>query len=192
MNDRASSLMRVVVGSGSPIKIDAVSTAVSRVFGSSGTVCAVDTDSGVAEQPWGNELTRTGAENRARAALHAQSSHVGVGIEAGLVELGDSSIESVSWAVAIGASRDGSLRRGQSRAASYLLPFELAELVRRGLTLGAATRQLFESRPESGTIGPRTGGIFDRRVHYVEAVMLALIPFYPSNADLTFATAKGN
>ena len=178
--------MGVGVGSVSPIKVEAVSAAVLRVFGSNATVGSSQTDSGVDDQPWGDQLTLGGAANRASAALHQDGTDVGIGIEAGLAEVGDGFVESISWVVAIGVGRDGTPQRGQSRAASYLLPAELAEFVRQGASLGTATRQLFGSQPEAGTSGPLTGGIVDRRGHYIEAILLALIPFYPHNAGLTF------
>ena len=163
---------------------------VGNIFGDAASVESVDVDSGAAEQPWGDDETPLDAETRARSCLSLASADIGVGIEAGLVELVDGTIESCSWVVAVGGSEGSAeIRRGQSRAASYLLPVELAELVRSpGVTLREATRQVFTREPiGSGTVGPLTAGRFDRRTHYLEAVMLALIPFYPSNSVLTFA-----
>lgn len=179
--------MRVAVGSLNSIKIDAVSDAVARALGMDVQVEPVRADSGVPEQPWGDQQTLAGAATRARASRDLTAADVGVGIEAGLVELPDGAVESVSWVVAAGVTADGVVRRGQSRAASYLLPGELADLVREGLSLGQATRQFFANEPaSSGTIGPLTAGSIDRLGHYTSAVLLALIPFYPSNRYLTF------
>lgn len=168
----------VVVGSVSGIKVGAVATAVSRVFGVGATVTASRVDSGVDDQPWDQETLR-GALNRARAAYDQGLGDIGIGIESGLAKTDDGFVESVTWVVAIGPDRDGAVTQGRSRAASYLLPADLAALVCRGMSLGVATRTLRGSRPEEGTVGPLTGGRFDRRGHYVDAVMLALIPFYP-------------
>lgn len=181
--------MRVAVGSLNKIKVEAVAEAVAKAFGSAATVDGIESASQVAEQPWGDHQTRAGAENRARACRSAVGADIGVGIEAGLVELADGAIESLSWVVAVGQGTAGDQRRGQSRATTYLLPTELADLVRRGATLGEATRKLFTEQPiGAGTVGPLTNGRIDRRGHYAAATTLALIPFYPSNSGLTFAS----
>lgn len=182
--------MRVAVGSLNQIKIDAVTEAVAAVFGREATIEAVRAETGVAQQPWSDRQTLAGAEARARICRQRSQVDIGVGIEAGLIELADGSIESVSWIVALGqVAATQAVLRGQSRAASYLLPVELARLVRGGASLGEATRQVFTGvSPESGTVGPLTAGRFDRRGHYTAAVQLALIPFYPSNSALSFTS----
>ena len=61
--------MRIAVGSGNPVKRDAT----ARVFPDA-TVVAESVPSGVAEQPFGHDETRTGAQNRAAAALRERGS----------------------------------------------------------------------------------------------------------------------
>ena len=175
----------VKVGSVNAHTLAAVTTAVPRIFGSDVVVSSGHVRSGVADQPWGDQTLR-GAENRARAVWEQGSVDIGIGIEAGLLDDDDGLVESVSWVVAVGRRADGTVCLGRSRAASYLLPSALAHLVRGGASLGNATQQLYGSRTDEGTVGPLTGGRFDRRSHYVDAVMLALVPFYPDNAGQRF------
>jgi non-canonical (house-cleaning) NTP pyrophosphatase len=117
---------------------------------------------------------------------------IGLGIEAGLTER-DGRVESMSWVVAVGEASSGERVVGESRTASYLLPIEIADLVRGSMSLGAATDAVFGGSGHSqscGTVGPLTAGLIDRRSHYVSALILALIPFHPQNATLTFGPAS--
>jgi non-canonical (house-cleaning) NTP pyrophosphatase len=117
---------------------------------------------------------------------------IGLGIEAGLIDR-DGRIESMSWVVAVGETGSGERVVGESRTASYLLPEEITDLVRGSMSLGAATDAVFGGSGHSqscGTVGPLTAGLIDRRSHYVAALILALIPFHPQNATLTFVATQ--
>jgi non-canonical (house-cleaning) NTP pyrophosphatase len=61
-------------------------------------------DSNVPQQPWGDDQTQAGAANRARASRGVAGAELGVGIEAGLMQLADGAVESVSWIVAVGTT----------------------------------------------------------------------------------------
>lgn len=176
----------VVVGSANAIKIEAVHAAATALLGAGVRVEGIAVSSEAPDQPWGDAETLAGAATRAVTALaNWEGATIGVGIEAGLIDRPDHCVESVSWVVAVGMV-GGRRVRGQSRAASYLLPDELARRAR-GSTLGEATRLMFPGVPRShGTVGPLTGGRVDRIDHYREAALLALIPFNPDNSDLTF------
>jgi inosine/xanthosine triphosphatase len=178
----------VAVGSLNPVKVGAARTAVEAIFAA--TVTAVQVTSGVPDQPWGDDVTRIGARTRARSALRAVAgATIGIGIEAGLIAR-DGCVESMSWVVALGAAL-----HGESRTASYLLPREIADLVLDSSSLGAATDIVFSGNGLSrstGTVGPLTGGLIDRRSHYVAALTLALIPFNPRNDALEFPCPSAN
>lgn len=121
-----SSHALVAVGSANAIKVEAVRAAAASMLGPGVRVESIATSSGAPDQPWGDAETLAGAATRAAAALsNLAGATIGVGIEAGLIDRPDHCVESVSWVVAIGVV--GARRvRGQSRAASYLLPDELA------------------------------------------------------------------
>lgn len=178
----------VAVGSANPIKISALRAAANALLGAGVQVGSITVTSNTPEQPWGDAQTLNGAATRARMALAKfDGATIGVGIEAGLVDRDNGTIESMTWIVAIGSEGTPPLC-GQSRTASYLLPDELARSVRAS-TLGHATRLLFpDTTASAGTVGPLTNGLLNRAGHYETAALLALIPFNPANSSLTFTS----
>jgi inosine/xanthosine triphosphatase len=75
-------------------------------------------------------------------------------------------------------------------AACYL-PEETAKLVREGVELGPAEDQIWgqsNTKQKGGSVGLLTNNVIDRSGYYVQAVILALIPF--RNAHLTFDTPR--
>ena len=59
--------------------------------------------------------------------------------------------------------------------------------MRQGIELGHADDQVFgrsNSKQQNGSVGLLTGDVVDRTAYYVQAVILALIPF--KNPTLTF------
>ena len=92
--------MHVAIGSGNPVKLNAVAGVVPDA-----SATAVAVDSGVPEQPWGRAETVRGARNRAEAALSATTADYGVGIEGGVAERDD---PGGVWLVMWAAVTDGS------------------------------------------------------------------------------------
>jgi non-canonical (house-cleaning) NTP pyrophosphatase len=91
-------------------------------------------------------------------------------------------LESFAWVVVIGEGE----RTGKARTAFYYQPLEVARLVRGGLELGHADDVEFgrsNSKQGNRSVGLLTGDV-DREGYYVQAVILALIPF--KNRELTF------
>jgi inosine/xanthosine triphosphatase len=98
-----SSLLRVAVGTSNPAKLRAVEQALRRAIRRNVTddstaatsdleviVQGFDVESGVSNQPFGNDETRTGARNRAVSAYRAYrqsqqvAPHLAIGLEGGL------------------------------------------------------------------------------------------------------------
>lgn len=169
------SLERVAVGSGNPVKIAAVLAVVSR-FAPAARVEGVEVASGVRDQPWGDEETILGATNRARAAMLALDSALGIGLEGGVVEHADGSLRTCAWAVVVG--RDG--RRGVGGSLAMSLPAVVAESIRNGSELGHAMDALIGGRDTkrgAGAVGILTDGLVDRQRAYEVLVAYALAPF---------------
>jgi inosine/xanthosine triphosphatase len=147
--------MRVAVGSGNPVKRDAVATVVD------GDVSAVPVDSGVPEQPRGHAETVRGAETRARRALAAGPYDLGVGLEGGVAEFdGTAGLFLVMWA----AATDGE-RTGLGGGPSLRLPTTVAARVRDGEELGPVMDDREGRRGvarEEGAAGVLTDGRLDR------------------------------
>mmetsp|Transcript_468 Transcript_468/g.587 ORF Transcript_468/g.587 Transcript_468/m.587 type:complete len:243 (-) Transcript_468:66-794(-) len=96
-SDTSAVVIRVAVGSGNPCKIDAVRSAFEETFSSSPVAVDVvvtshNVESGVSNQPIGDDETKLGAMNRARAAWAlaekegCQTPDFAVGLEGGVEE----------------------------------------------------------------------------------------------------------
>jgi non-canonical (house-cleaning) NTP pyrophosphatase len=88
-----------------------------------------------------------------------------------------------------GRAREGvnELLTGKARTGAFMLPQEVATLVRSGVELGHADDQVFgrsNSKQTNGAVGLLTADLIDRQHYYEHAVVLALIPF--KNTALTW------
>ena len=166
------------VGSTNPVKLQAVRDGAGLLL-TEIEVIAASVDSGVSAQPIGNEEMIAGATQRAQAALVAHPvAHYGVGLEGGVVELHEGMF-ATAWCVVV--QRDG--RQGMASTGNFLLPPQVADLVRAGVELGHACDQIFGTRNSKhnlGTTGILTHGKYTRAEYYAPAVTLALIPFVNS------------
>ncbi|KAK5651191.1 hypothetical protein OQA88_12739 [Cercophora sp. LCS_1] len=175
---------RVVVASKNPVKIDAAIKGFSAMFPQSiFTAHGVSVPSGVPDQPFSDEETLQGALNRAHNARELEpDADYWIGLEGGVMEDREL-LQSFAWITVIG---DGG-RTGRARTAAYYLPEETAKLVRQGVELGPAEDQVWgqsNTKQKGGSVGLLTNNVIDRSGYYVQAVILALIPF--RNAHLTF------
>jgi inosine/xanthosine triphosphatase len=173
----------IVVASTNPVKIQAALAGFRAMFpGQEFNAQGVSVPSGVSDQPMSDEETLNGALNRARAA---QTQHPNadywVGIEGGCEEK-----FGVLWAFAWVVLLANGLV-GKSRTGAFVLPNEIAELVRQGVELGIADDRVFgrsNSKQGNGAVGILTADVIDRERYYEHAVVLALVPF--QNPSLTF------
>jgi len=167
--------MKAVVGSKNPVKIAAARAVLRRVYSTDVHVEVADVESGVPDQPWGNDETLRGAHRRARAALLVEGASLGVGLEAGLVEVGGS-VFTCAWCVV--ARRDGVT--GIGGGANLLLPPSVAKAVRRGGELGPtidALTGLHKTKQGRGAIGILTREYLDRQSSYEHLLTLAMARF---------------
>lgn len=171
----------VVISSKNPVKVKATKQAFTLVFpDQTFDFVEVSAASGVADQPLSSQETITGAANRAAnaAVVHPQADYY-VGIEGG-IEQTDLGMESFAWAVI-----QGQTKTGKARTSTFFLPTKVAELINQGMELGAANDVVFtkhNSKQQTGAVGSLTGDVIDRTKFYVDALVLALIPF--RNPDL--------
>ena len=171
-------IRKVVVGSTNPVKIAAVCAVIARVAPDA-TVHSVAVASGVPDQPWGDEETQRGADERARQALQHETgvdADIGFGIEGGVVLQADGTVRTCAWAVA--RTRDG--QRGTGGSLCIPLPNEVAALVKSGTELGHAMDAVAKQRDTkhgSGAVGILTAGLIDRQRAYEPLITYALAPF---------------
>ena len=168
--------MKVIVASQNPVKINCAEIGFSQMFpGETIELVGVATSSRVADQPMTNEETLTGAKNRASNIKEKiKDADFWVGVEGGIEETADG-MEAFAWVVIL--SKEG---KGQSRTSTFYLPPKVCDLVLDGVELGHANDRVFaehNSKQKGGAVGSLTNGLLPRTEYYVQAVILALIPF---------------
>ncbi|AIP96015.1 inosine/xanthosine triphosphatase [Salmonella enterica] len=164
---------QVISATTNPAKIQAILQAFEEIFGEGSChITPIAVESGVPEQPFGSEETRTGARNRvANARLLWPEADFWVAIEAGI---DDNS--TFSWVVIESVEL-----RGESRSATLPLPAVILENVRAGDALGPVMSRytgIDEIGRKEGAIGIFTAGKLTRSSVYHQAVILALSPFH--------------
>jgi inosine/xanthosine triphosphatase len=169
-------MKKVVVASTNPVKIRAVELGFRSMFPEeSFHVLDLSLNSGVADQPFGNDETLQGAINRANKAQTINpDADYWVGVEGGVEEHGND-LAAFAWIVV-----KSSELSGKGRTGTFYLPTQVAQLIRQGKELGEADDIVFgktNSKQDNGAVGILTGDIIDRTSLYQEAVILALIPF---------------
>ena len=173
MTTSLASLCLVAVGSTNPVKIGAVRSVIERLA-SHAEVRGIAAESGVPDQPWGDEETIRGALTRARAARAALDADWGIGIEGGVVDAGDA-VRTCAWAAVV--SRDGV--EGVGGSLSLELPARVAQLVRGGMELGHAMDAVtgeHDVKRGLGAVGILTSGLVTRQAAYEWLVAYALVP----------------
>lgn len=169
-------MMKIIIASQNPVKIEAVRDAFLRMFPAEELIIdTVSVDSGVGDQPLSSQIAYEGAEIRAMRARQAvPESDYWVGLEGGC-DTFDGEMISFAWIVVLSVDRVG-----RARTADFQLPKAVRNLVEAGLELGDADDRVFgkhNSKQKSGAVGLLTGDVVTRKTLYEQAVILALIPF---------------
>jgi inosine/xanthosine triphosphatase len=173
----------IIVASKNPVKIQAALDGFRKMFPEEKFRAeGVSASSEVSDQPMSDAETLQGALNRARnARTQTPQADYWVGIEGGCDEQ-QGVLEAFAWVVALSNER-----MGRSRTGTFVLPAEVARLVRQGVELGEADDRVFRrsnSKQGNGAVGILTRDVIDRTGYYEHAVILALVPF--KNPDLAF------
>lgn len=180
--------MQLFVGSTNPVKINAVTNAASETWPDV-VVTSIDVPSGVNSQPIGDQETRTGARNRAVAALDqglrtlkeqkqttAQDKVLGIGLEGGVVEL-DGQLWSSVWVVVV--ATDGQFY--ESNGARFPVPQIVADRIRNGEEMGLIINKIMgnmDVRRGMGMIGVITNRFVDRTEEYTGITKMAIGLWY--------------
>jgi len=175
--------MHLIIASTNPVKVQSAKHGFTQMFpAESITAEGISLPSGVSDQPMTDEETLQGAHNRASNARAAHpTADYWVGIEGGCEEK-HGELWTFAWVVVLGGAITGKARTG-----AFMLPQEVATLVRSGVELGIADDQVFgrsNSKQTNGAVGLLTADLIDRQRYYEHAVVLALIPF--KNANLSW------
>lgn len=169
-------MKKVIVASKNPVKINAVKKGFEKMFPTEiFEFVGVSVPSNVSDQPFSNNETFEGANNRAdNAKKEYLEADYWVGIEGG-IHPNKNEMEAFAWVVI-----KSPLKIGKSKTGTFFLPTEIVKLINEGLELGEADDIVFNksnSKQENGAVGLLTNNIIDRTSYYLEAVILALIPF---------------
>lgn len=170
-------MKKVVVASGNAVKRKAAEDAFAKMLPAEEFFFeGVAASSGVADQPMSDTETYLGAQNRIAAIVEqVPDADYWVSFEGG-VEDTPHGLSAFAWALV--RSKGGVL--GKGRTSTFFLPEAVAKLVRSGVELGLADDQVFgkrDSKKMNGAVGLLTGDVITRTSYYVEAAVLALIPF---------------
>lgn len=166
--------MKIVVASKNPVKIKAVRSAFKKVFPSKKfEFIGLDVSSGVASQPIGDTETLNGAKNRVNNASKMMKADFYVGLEGGINEKMDTER---AWMYIL----DKNGKTGTASTGTFPIPHEITKLLKKGKELGEATDIVFNhnnSKQGLGAVGLLTKGIVNREKYYLQALILALVPF---------------
>ena len=174
MSEALVELRLVAVGSMNPVKVGAARATIARLAPHA-RINGIAVESGVSDQPWGDDETIRGALARAHAARTALDADWGVGIEGGVIATADGGVRTCAWAAIV--TRDG--RVGVGGSLSLELPARVAELVREGMELGHAMDAVTGTRDVKrglGAVGVLTRGLVTRQGAYETLVAYALVP----------------
>lgn len=174
-------MKKIIVASKNPVKINAVKTGFDKVFPKlTFEIAGLSVSSDVSDQPMSDEETLKGAINRAKNAEEKyKDAEYWVGIEGGIEKKG-ADMMAFAWVVILSNDTIGKARTG-----AFFLPPRVVELINQGKELGEADDIVFghtNSKQQGGAVGLLTENVIDRTGLYVDAVVLALIPF--KNKDI--------
>ncbi len=166
----------VIIASKNPVKINAVREGFEKVFPNEQFECiGIVTSSDVSDQPMTNKETLTGALNRSNNAKQEKpNADFWIGVEGG-INAQDNEMEVFAWIVIQSKNRIGKGKTG-----TFFLPQKIISLINEGKELGEADDIVFgrtNSKQTNGAVGILTSDLITRTSYYVEAVILALIPF---------------
>jgi inosine/xanthosine triphosphatase len=164
-------LETIAVGSTNPVKITAVTRAISQKFPNA-KVVGVNVSSNVPEQPLTSQQTKTGSIVRAKSALSETLADIGIGLEGGVEPVG-SDLYNIVWCSVIN-------KKGLIRSVSglnFALPQKLVTAIKRGEEMGPAVDKMIGTKNikhKQGALGIVTGGWVTRTQGYSHLVRLAL------------------
>lgn len=173
--------MLVLVGSGNPVKVNAVKDSFSKYF-ENVEVKSFPTGSGVPDQPFGED-TFTGAKNRALELVEINrknnlNADYFVGIEGGVLNY-----FSRWFGFGVMCVVDKAGKTGFGTSPHFELPQAVVDELHNGKELGIVMDELtgkMNTKYHNGAIGFFTNGVMDRKDLYIQGMIVALAPFLHS------------
>ncbi|MFC5604467.1 DUF84 family protein [Sporosarcina koreensis] len=169
--------MKFIIGSTNQAKVNAARAVIESHFPGS-ELEEVKVPSGVKDQPFGDEETRTGALNRATNAANEQGDAIGIGLEGGVRVVGEEMFVCNWGALALPSGK--SFTAG---GAQIPLPEEIASELRDGRELGIVVDEYFKAsgiRFSEGAIGMFTAHAVtrDKLFEHVMQLLIGQLKYY--------------
>jgi len=165
----------IAVGTKNPAKVEGVRLAFKKYFPSA-TIKTIDSSSVTRAQPLGLDQMTEGAVSRAKFALSKLGGDFGVGVEAGIFQMGRTYFDHQQAAIV-----DASGRISLGHSAGYPLPTKAVEaMIKAGKELESYAEDLSginEIGDKGGLVHHLTRGAMTRTDLTEQCVMMALIPW---------------
>ncbi|MBM7692933.1 inosine/xanthosine triphosphatase [Peribacillus deserti] len=162
-------MIKAAIGSENSAKVKAVEDVIdSRLI----SLTALNAESGVAEQPFSDEETISGAINRAAFSLEHENADIGIGLEGGVVET-DRGVFVCNWGALVTKEGDTFIAGG----ARIPLPAAVADRLLAGEELGPIMENYTKKnniRKEEGAIGVFTNERIVRSEMFVHVVKMLI------------------
>jgi inosine/xanthosine triphosphatase len=165
----------IAVGTKNPAKVEGIRRAFAKYFPGA-TIRTIDSASIARAQPLGLDQMMQGAISRAKFALSKLGGDFGVGVEAGIFQMGDGYFDHQQAAIV-----DASGKVSLGHSAGYPLPTKAVEAM---IKTGEELERYAESLSGIGEIGDKGGlvhhltkGVMTRADLTEQCVMMALIPW---------------
>lgn len=175
--------LRVVsVGSLNPIKTSAVEEGMKKTIGNV-LISPVNIESGVSNQPKGFDETFNGAYNRAKGAFEKVNSVFGVGIEAGMIKIGEKHLD-----IHVCVVYDG-LNYTVGTSQGFQIPSDLVQKMDEGIECSKIAEEIYGVKDigkKNGIIGYLTDDNILRENLCIESVIMAMIPRFRRNSKIRF------
>lgn len=175
-------MIKVLVGSKNPVKIESTKIAFEKYFGEC-EVIGINVESNVPAQPV-NKETFDGARNRALELIQINEAKnldadYFVGIEGGIMET-----YNIWFSFGCMCIIDKKQKTSFGTSPLFPLPDSVISRLLNGEELGNVIDKMYEkenTKQNLGAIGYLTNGIMDRTELYVSGIITALIPFANRN-----------
>jgi len=167
---------KVIIASKNPVKINSVKIGFEKIFPEQNfEFVGTSVPSQVSDQPLSDEETYLGAKNRCKnSKAEVPEADYWVGIEGGIEIIGNE-MQVFAWIVI-----ESKEMLGKAKTSLFYLPKKIVDLINQGYELGDANDIVFNennAKQKNGTVGMLTDNVITRTSYYVDAVILALIPF---------------
>ena len=171
-------LIKVVVGSKNPVKVNASRTVIAKLYPDHLIECeGLNAPSHVPEQPMNAVETREGAINRVKYCQQNVEADFYIALEGGVDLLVDGP---ATFAYVVISNNE---QQSVGRSAALPLPEPIYQSLLDGEELGPVMDKLFKTvniKHKGGAIGLLTNGHATRESNYTQALTLAMAPFlYP-------------